>query len=84
VTYRPLEIYQSTLFVVVVVVGGGGGFCFVAAVDDDYDDYDGGGGCSSNLVPQHLLRSGLLNGCLRIYEILTLHSSMPSCMFSSG
>jgi hypothetical protein len=87
VTYRPLEIYQSALFVVVVVVvgggdgggGGGGGFCFVAVVDYHYDIYDGGGGGSSNLVAQPLMRSGLLNRCLRIYEIVTLHSRVPSC-----
>jgi len=73
VTYRPLEIYQSALFVVVVVVG----LCFVTA-DDDYYDYDGGGGGSGNLVSQPLLRSGLLNRCLRIYGMLTLQSRMPS------
>ena len=73
-TYRALEIYQCTLFVIVVSVS----FCFVALVDNDYD-YDDRGGGSGNLVPQRLLRSGLLNRCLRIYGMLTRHSIMPSC-----
>ena len=70
-TYRALAIYQSTLFVIV-------GLCFVAVVDHDYD-YDGGVGGSGNVVLQPLMRSRLSNRCLRIYGMLTRHSSMPSC-----